>query len=273
MITYYNNTMISEAGLKAPNPSWHLADFEQITRKLNADKNGDNKIDRYGFAMANLHREHWFYRHGVPLFNADDTDAIPDVNKAAELFAYMQNLVQLGSLAPVQVGDRVTFYKGNTVAIIDEGPWALSVIHDNASFDFGIVPIPQGNEKATLLFLDGNAIPVGAPHPEAAWKFLKFLSSPEIAPMWVKTKGAPSTVRSAASAYYKMYGDIPGVEAVLDAITYGRTLPTAISYDLVRSKLNTVLINVLAMKISPIQAAMDLKTSFNTELAAWKKKY
>ncbi|HHW11186.1 MAG TPA: sugar ABC transporter substrate-binding protein [Firmicutes bacterium] len=274
IITYYNATMFNETGVNAPDPNWTLADFEQISRKLNKDTNGDNKIDIYGYAMGNLHREHWFYRHGVQLFSDDGTEAIPDVNKAAELFAYLQNLANSGIIAPTLSGSREEFYAGNKVAMIDEGPWALSDIKNNAKFDWGVVPIPQGNVRATLLFLDGNAIPAGAPHPEAAWEFLKFLSSEELAPLWIQTKGAPSTVKRAAGTYLKMYGDIPGINAVLDAVQYGYPLPKAINYDLVRYPvLVPVLRQVLANTISPIQAATDLKVKFNEQLAGWREQF
>jgi multiple sugar transport system substrate-binding protein len=63
-----------------------------------------------------------------------------------------------------------------SLAMVEDGSWALKDILEGARFRVGVVPFPSGPaRKVTLATTDGFAVYAGTQHPEAAWELLKFL--------------------------------------------------------------------------------------------------
>ena len=78
----------------------------------------------------------------------------------------------------------------------------------------------------TQIFTDGNAnAPAVSQHPEEAWSFIKYISSPEVAHYWVAATGAPSIWRSGLESFLELNAAIPGVEYYLSQSDFGRALP------------------------------------------------
>ncbi len=73
------------------------------------------------------------------------------------------------------------FFSGKLAMKID-GNWKLQDIATaNLDFDFGVVPVPVPKGKPYITWSGGFsfAIPKGARHPELAWEFIKWMTSPK----------------------------------------------------------------------------------------------
>jgi multiple sugar transport system substrate-binding protein len=74
---------------------------------------------------------------------------------------------------------RDAFIRGS-LAMVEEGSWALRDILEQADFRIGVAPFPAGPaRRVTLATTDGFAIYAGTQQPEAAWELVKFLTGRE----------------------------------------------------------------------------------------------
>ncbi len=93
------------------------------------------------------------------------------------------------------------FYSGK-VAMTQEGEWQASFIARYApELDWGVAPLPQPEGAPPRCYSPTcvlDLIPAGAPHPEAAWKYIEWFNSP-------RPGGRPSP----ASDYNRAICNIP----------------------------------------------------------------
>jgi multiple sugar transport system substrate-binding protein len=84
--------------------------------------------------------------------------------------------------APLDVNNRSTrqAFIDQSVAMVEDGSWALKDILSEADFRIGVAPLPAGPvRRVTLATTDGFGIYAQTRNPEAAKALLKFLVSPE----------------------------------------------------------------------------------------------
>ena len=65
-------------------------------------------------------------------------------------------------------------------------------------------------------------------HPDEAWTFVKYLSSPEVQRSWMELTGAPPVRKSLAEDWYKQFPSMTPEEVKevhLGALKYGRESP------------------------------------------------
>jgi multiple sugar transport system substrate-binding protein len=101
-----------------------------------------------------------------------------------------KNLAQ-GALEPA-------FAKGQIGSFMS-GPWHIGILKDQGmkTTDFGIAPMPTG--KSSTSFIGGSNIAVfkDAKNRDAAWKFLAWLSKPEVQVKWYSAVSDLPAVQSA----------------------------------------------------------------------------
>jgi len=87
------------------------------------------------------------------------------------------------------------FVKGQIGSFMS-GPWEVGIIKDQGGKDFAVAPMPAG--KSSTSFIGGGNIAVfkDAKNRDAAWKFLAWLSKPDVQAKW-----------------YQAVSDLPAVQA------------------------------------------------------------
>ena len=181
LVLYYNKDLIQEAPKT-------FGELEELAK--------DSKYDFAGEAGKNTaflaDWTNFYYAYGLLsgnggyVFGKDGTDpkdvglnnqgAIDGIEYAKTWYAKWPKGLQdtKGAANFIQT----QFQEGKTAAIID-GPWKASSLKE-AKVNYGVATIPTlPNGKAYSAFGGGKAwvIPAGANHPEAAQKFVNFLTS------------------------------------------------------------------------------------------------
>ena len=181
LVLYYNKDLIQEAPKT-------FGELEELAK--------DSKYDFAGEAGKNTaflaDWTNFYYAYGLLsgnggyVFGKDGTDpkdiglnnqgAIDGIEYAKTWYAKWPKGLQdtQGAANFIQT----QFQEGKTAAIID-GPWKASSLKE-AKVNYGVATIPTlPNGKAYSAFGGGKAwvIPAGANHPEAAQKFVDFLTS------------------------------------------------------------------------------------------------
>ena len=181
LVLYYNKDLMQEA----PKTFGELEELAKDSKYDFADEAGKNTA-----FLADWTNFYYAYGllsgNGGYVFGKDGTDpkdvglnnqgAIDGIEYAKTWYAKWPKGLQdtKGAANFIQT----QFQEGKTAAIID-GPWKASSLKE-AKVNYGVATIPTlPNGKAYSAFGGGKAwvIPAGANHPEAAQKFVDFLTS------------------------------------------------------------------------------------------------
>ncbi|MCH3917135.1 MAG: sugar ABC transporter substrate-binding protein [Spirochaetia bacterium] len=185
-VLFYNKGMFDAAGLSYPTADWTWDDFLNAAKKLTIDKDGDGKIDQWGFWRYGRYAqvEPWVYADGGNLIDRSKMRFAPDAN-AMETLKFLTDLTLKYHVAPTQkemsdVRNQDIFPKGLAAMWVD-GSWFIDNNRNVAdpSMRWGIttVPVgPHGQKGIVYGWPDYYAIAPNAKHPDAAWKLLKYIA-------------------------------------------------------------------------------------------------
>jgi len=186
---FYNRKMFREIGQDSPPRT--IAELDAIARKLDR-RDGAGNLVRLGF----LHTEpgwwkwSWGYYFGGRITDGKGKvlpDMDPWVRSLAWADAYASHYGR-GAVNSVQSGfgkfdsPQNAFVAGR-VGMVIQGVWMPNFINRyNRGLEYSVAPFPSEkalDEPVTQVESDCITIPKGAKHPEEAWKFIKWLVSPE----------------------------------------------------------------------------------------------
>ncbi|TYB83647.1 MAG: sugar ABC transporter substrate-binding protein [Kosmotoga sp.] len=183
-VLYYNKDMFDEAGLNYPDSTWDWFDFLNAAEKLTVDKDGDNKIDQWGFWLYGryAHIESWIYRNGGRLIDRSTMNFDPDEN-AVEALNFLCRLVTEFNVAPTPksmegVRQQDVFPRGLAAMWID-GSWNIDnnrmIAAEDMNWGIAEVPVgPHGVADSAYGWPDFIAMSAKTENADAAWKFIKF---------------------------------------------------------------------------------------------------
>jgi multiple sugar transport system substrate-binding protein len=179
VVLYYNKNLFDEAGVDYPAADWTWEDELEAAKKLTNKEKGV-----YGtFAPIQF----WeFYKtiaqNSGSIFNDDKTAATVNSPENIEALQWMVDKVNKYGVTPSDAemsgqsdGD---LFKAGKIAMLRTGIWMMSSFQD-VPFEWDIALEPGNTQKAHHFFANGLAVSKDTKHPEAAWKWLKFMSASE----------------------------------------------------------------------------------------------
>jgi multiple sugar transport system substrate-binding protein len=180
---FYNKDLFDAYRLDYPDREWDHDDYLAAMRALTHDRDQDGRIDLWGsmvdigWERLQVHVNGWGGHFVDP---ADPTHSLmgtPESLAALEwIRARMWDDHVMASFLDVQNLETRHAFINESLAMVEDGSWALKDILEGARFRVGVVPFPSGPaRKVTLATTDGFAVYAGTQHPEAAWELLKFL--------------------------------------------------------------------------------------------------
>jgi len=190
-VTYYNRDMFDAAGVAYPQPGWTWDDFVMAGAAVRNRGAGE-----YGFVWGEPVIDVVMLAYSNGGWLADDlrNPTRPTLNDPAviEALDWYGNLIYVHDIAPTQEQLRNEPFKGvEEIGVIQGkvGMWmgwiserggakgsgaTWSVTWKN--FNWGMAPPPQQVRAGTVTNVSGYFIPADAQHPEAAWRWIAYLS-------------------------------------------------------------------------------------------------
>lgn len=196
MVIIYNREMFKAAGLDPDRPPKNWSEFLDYAKRLTRDTDGDGRIDQWGFSIPAsknpglpLRIGPVIWSFGADFLTPDGRRSAMDTREFLEAFTYIVELATVHKVVPPGVttfgpGDIRTQMAGRRVAMKVGSGWSYPIIDDinpglRAAEVLEAAPIPVGRKQITLAWLSGWIMSPHTRHPDAAWKFIKFLSSKE----------------------------------------------------------------------------------------------
>jgi multiple sugar transport system substrate-binding protein len=189
---YYNKKLFAAAGITSPPKTLSelAADAKRLTQ---LDGSGGIKVagfdPLYGFYENSP--AHWAPMVDAKWLSADGKSAIGTDPGWKELLGWQKGLIDYfgyDKMTKFQsgFGDEFSadnaFEKGQVAMNID-GEWRIAFLkNDDPSFEYGVAPMPVSDNHPELYgsgYISGNVIGISrnSKNPEAAWQFIKYLTT------------------------------------------------------------------------------------------------
>ncbi len=194
---FYRTDLFEAAGISEPPTTWDdfLADAERLTIP---------EKKQYGFILfapeAAYYWYPWLWQAGGEVLSPDGNDVTWDSEaglRAAEFYVGLRKYSPPDYFNSNSWDGRVAFAQG-TVAMYEAGAWFAGTLQNeypDLEGKWATAPLPKDKRCATTIAGDTLVIFKASKHPDAAWKWIEFVSAPEnMALLNLGTADAPTTL-------------------------------------------------------------------------------
>jgi multiple sugar transport system substrate-binding protein len=183
MVVYYNKRLFDAAGIPYPKDDWNYTDFLETAKRLTDPAKG-----QWGFKFDNWMPGWiiWVWNMGGDVLSPDGKHASGylDGPRTIAALEWMNRMINVEKVAPSlsQVAALgVNPFMDGKAGMEVAGHWEMVGIKAAKNIkleDIGVAPWPSDIGKPnTVLYAVGFAMSRRTKHPDAAWKFIKFLAS------------------------------------------------------------------------------------------------
>jgi sn-glycerol 3-phosphate transport system substrate-binding protein len=193
VVLYYNKEAFKDAGLdpnKAPATWTEMREFAQKLTKRDASGN----VTQWGVQIPSSGFPYWLFQglaieNGVNLMNQAGTEVYYDKPEVVGALQYWLDLVNKYKVHPpgiVEWGTTPKDFFERKVAMMWTTTGNLTNVKNNAKFDFGVAMLPAEKRRGSPtgggnFYIFKKSTPA---QREAAFKFIKWITTPERAAQW-----------------------------------------------------------------------------------------
>jgi sn-glycerol 3-phosphate transport system substrate-binding protein len=193
IVLYYNKEAFKEAGLDPAKPptTWReMADYAAKLTKRDASGN----VTQWGVQIPSSGFPYWLFQglaieNGVNLMNAAGTEVYYDKPEVIGALQYWLDLVNKNKVHPpgiVEWGTTPKDFFERKVAMMWTTTGNLTNVRSNAKFDFGVAMLPASKQRGSPtgggnFYIFKKSTPA---QRDAAFKFIKWVTTPERAAQW-----------------------------------------------------------------------------------------
>lgn len=195
---YYNADIFTEAGIEPPSndpdEAWPWDKFVEVAKQLTVDTNGnhpgDSGFDPDNIARWGVHWPTWWIPIGsaveanggywidpeTELLMLDQPEATEALQRIADLVLVHQVMPQATAMQALGMSNAQMLENGRLAMAID-GSWALAWIH-KIEPTLGTAALPAMKTTATIMQAHLHSALAATQHPDEAWQWVRFLSTP-----------------------------------------------------------------------------------------------
>lgn len=193
IVLYWNKELFKEAGLDPNKPPANWSELVAMATKL-TKKDASGKVSQFGIQVPSSGFPYWLFQgfttqNDVILANEAGNQVRYDDPKVIEALQFWVDLSRKHGVHPagvVEWGTTPKDFMEKKTAMIWTTTGNLTNIRTNAKFDFGVAMLPAGKKRGSPtgggnFFIFKKAT---AAQQEAAFKFARWLTTPERAAQW-----------------------------------------------------------------------------------------
>lgn len=231
IVMYHNKDAFKEAGLDPDKPPATWQELAEAAQKL-TKKDASGNVTRWGVQIPSTGYPYWMFQalciqNGLELMNQDGDRTYFDKPEVVEALQYWRDLAVKHQVMPAGTTDwgtlRQKFLEGAT-AIMWHTTGNLTAVRQSAKFDFGVSMLPASKRRGSPTG-GGNFYifkKASAAERQAALKFIKFMTSPELSARWSMATGYVATSPAAykTATLEKYVADFPAAAVARDQFQY-----------------------------------------------------
>lgn len=186
-VIFYNKDLFDKAGIDYPKSDWTYKEFLDVAKKLTKDLNNDGRTDQYGYLVTGDWFDciaPWIFTFDGNILNKDWTKATINSANSTQAISFINDLVNKYQVSPPpavmkQFGGSQFFMTGK-VAMAHYGRYMVPAFR-KANFDWDVQEQPLGpsGKRGVPFGLAAISAAKNTKYPEAAYKFIKYFSSPK----------------------------------------------------------------------------------------------
>jgi multiple sugar transport system substrate-binding protein len=269
----YNKKLFDQAGLSYPTANWTWTDFQNAALRLT---NPAKKQFGWSFVADGSEDTVWRYwamlwQAGGSILNPEGKQASFDSPAGVKALSLIQSLAQKKAIYNDNGNQNyLGLFNSNHIGMLWTGPWDLTQISTgHESFGVQILPADQNHQTISgpdnwVMFDNGNA------RKEAAWTFLKWLSSPQVDLQWGLATG-DLPIRAAVlklPGYKQFLAKYPGVGVWAQNLENATQVrPVTAVYPKISNVVGQAVQGVLLNKAQPQQALSQASQQVNSILS------
>ena len=258
----YRKDVLAEAGLEPPKTQEELLEYAKQLNDPDNDFYGIALLGAKGPAVAQDYMA-WVQQHGGTILDESGAPALntPENVKILKFFGELFNYAPPGA-TDYWWDQRETAFRSGNVAMMEgwsiaragyENPDISSVV---GKVDITTAPVAEGMEPKYGFGGWGIGINADSKNAEAAWEFIKWLSSPEIQKAWIRNDGAP--IRRSTLEDPELNAEYPWFPVLLTSFENGDGdyRPRIPQYSIIQDALGTAVNGYLVGELGA-QEALD----------------
>ena len=281
IVLYWNKELFKEAGLDPNKPPANWTELVSMAGKL-TKKDASGKVTQYGIQVPSSGFPYWLFQgfttqNDVILANAAGNQVRYDDPKVIEALQFWVDLSRKHGVHPpgvVEWGTTPKDFMERKVAMIWTTTGNLTNIRNNAKFDFGVAMLPAGKKRGSPtgggnFFIFKKATPA---QQEAAFRFARWLTTPERAAQWGIDTGyvAVSPAAWDTPAMKKYAADFPPATVARDQLPHAVAELSTHDNQRVTKALNDGLQAALTGAKTPEQAMKDAQREADRLLRSYR---
>ena len=282
IVLYYNKDAFKEAGLDPNRPPANWKEQVEYAQKL-TKRDASGKVTQWGIQIPSSGFPYWLFQAlavqaGTNLMNSAGTQTFYDRPEVIEGLTYWVDLVNKYKVHPEGIVDWGTTPKDffeKKVAMMWTTTGNLTNVRTNAKFDFGVAMLPAGKQRGSPtgggnFYLFKKSTPA---QREAAFKFIKWVTTPQRAAQWGIDTGYVAVRADAWSTpAMKAYVDgFPAAAVARDQLPYAKAELSTHDNQRVTKALNDGLQAALTGTKTPEQALKDAQRESERLLRSFKQ--
>jgi sn-glycerol 3-phosphate transport system substrate-binding protein len=281
IVLYYNKELFKEAGLDPNKPPATWKEMTEYAHKLTKRDPG-GKVTQWGVQIPSSGFPYWLFQglaieNGVNLMNTAGTEVYYDKPEVIAALQYWVDLVKKDKVHPegiVEWGTTPKDFFEKKVAMVWTTTGNLTNVKNNAKFDFGVAMLPASKQRGSPtgggnFYLFKKSTPQ---QREAAFKFIKWVTTPQRAAQWGIDTGYVA-VRADAwdTPVMKQYvAGFPAAAVARDQLPYAKAELSTHDNQRVTKALNDGLQAALTGTKTPEAAMKDAQREAERILRAYK---
>lgn len=265
MCLWYNVELFQKAGVPEPNDSWSWDDFLAAAQKLTKPGQtfGMNVPAAYFAGIMP-----WLLTNRASTLDASWKHSTVNTPAAIEATKFMVSLVsQKISPPPGGAFDQFTAAAQGKLAMFGGGRWPIITIRNlNAVNKMKIVAWPQKVQKGSPIGWNGYPILKSSQNKEAAWAFVKFITSKDASSFFAQQGGTIVPPRKSVAMSDAFLANAPaGSDKLYAALDYATPIPSPDKGNIIQKDIEDTWAQMLAGNVPVEQglAQLDQKIKAN----------
>ena len=281
IVLYYNKDAFKEAGLDPNHPPATWTEMREFAQKL-TKRDASGNVSQWGVQIPSSGFPYWLFQalaieNGVNLMNQAGTEVYYDKPQVVDALQYWVDLVNKYKVHPpgiVEWGTTPKDFFERKVAMMWTTTGNLTNVKNNAKFDFGVGMLPANKQRGSPtgggnFYIFKKSTPA---QREAAFKFIKWLTTPERAAQWGIDTGYVAVRADAwnTDAMKKYVAGFPAAAVARDQLPYAKAELSTHDNQRVTKALNDGLQAALTGTKSAAQALKDAQREADRLLRSYK---